>query len=127
MIPPSRECNILAKAACLQLGVDYYLPHLTFKSLVGLTASPTVVASASTGWNDLTLGGQATFDTAKDESLTTWTAGVGESSKYLSYCPSRRTRGLRLLGNEGILATGDIGKQKVKARGSLIDSLSDML
>ena len=47
------------------------------KGLVGLTASPTVTASASTGWNDLTLGGQATFDTAKDESLTAWTAGVG--------------------------------------------------
>lgn len=60
-----------------KLGIDYYLPHLTMKGLVGLTASPTVTASASTGWNDLTLGGQATFDTAKDESLTAWTAGVG--------------------------------------------------
>ena len=62
----------------LQLGIDYYLPHLTFKGLVGLTASPTVTASASTGWNDLTLGGQAVFDTAKDDSLTAWTAGVGK-------------------------------------------------
>lgn len=67
------ECRFL-----LQLGIDYYLPHITIKSLIGLTAAPTVTTSISTGWNDLAFGGQATFDTAKDDSLTTWTAGVGE-------------------------------------------------
>ena len=63
----------------MQLGIDYYLPHLTIKGLVGLTASPTVTASASTGWNDLTFGAQATFETSRDEPLTAWTAGIGES------------------------------------------------
>ena len=63
----------------LQLGVDYYLPHLTLKTLVGLTAAPTVNVAATTGWNDLVLGGTATFDVAKNNNLTAWTAGVGVS------------------------------------------------
>jgi voltage-dependent anion channel protein 2 len=61
----------------LKLSIEYYLPHVTAKALVGLTASPTINASLSTGWNDLTLGTNFTVDTAKNNSLTNWTAGVG--------------------------------------------------
>ena len=68
----------LSEVDLLQLSIEYYLPHVTAKALVGLTASPTINASLSTGWNDLTLGTNFTVDTAKNNSLTNWTAGVGE-------------------------------------------------
>jgi voltage-dependent anion channel protein 2 len=60
-----------------KLGIDYTLPHLTLKSTVGLTAAPAVDISATSGYNDVVFGGLATFDTAKNNSLTKWTLGVG--------------------------------------------------
>ena len=62
----------------MQLGIDYTLPHLTLKSLVGLTAAPAVDIAATSGYKDVVFGGLATFDTAKNNSLTKWSLGVGK-------------------------------------------------
>lgn len=57
--------------------IDYYLPHLTFKSIIGVTSAPVVNTFVTTGWNDLTFGGQALYDTAKNDGLVSWSAAIG--------------------------------------------------
>ena len=64
----------------MQATIDYYLPHLTFKSLINVSSAPVINASVTTGWNDLTFGGQGTFDTAKNETVESWSAAIGEPS-----------------------------------------------
>lgn len=68
----------LTNTACiLQLSLEYYLPHITVKALVGLNPSPTVNTAVSAGYNDFTFGGNFTVDTAKNDALTTYTVGAG--------------------------------------------------
>lgn len=57
--------------------IDYYLPHLTIKALVGVTSAPVVTASVTSGWNELTFGAQALYDSAKNENVQDWSAAIG--------------------------------------------------
>lgn len=58
------------------LGIDYAIPHLTVKTLVGLTSSPKVTVAATTGFKGAVLGGEAAYDTAKGN-ITKYTVGLG--------------------------------------------------
>lgn len=60
----------------LKVAVDYSVPHLTLKSLVSLAAAPKVDLAATTGYEGVTVGGTASFDSGKS-AITKWTAGVG--------------------------------------------------
>lgn len=60
----------------LKVAVDYALPHLTLKSLVSLAAAPKVDLAATTGYEGVTVGGTASFDSGKS-AITKWTAGIG--------------------------------------------------
>ena len=57
-----------------QLGLDYVVPHLHAKALIGLNATPKVDVAATTGVRDGALGVQAAYDTAKG-ALTAWSVG----------------------------------------------------
>jgi voltage-dependent anion channel protein 2 len=109
-----------------KLGVDYYLPHLTLKSVFGLTAQPTVNISASSGWNDLTFGGLATFDTAKDNNLTNWTAGVGYTANDFQVAAVLTDKGetVKITGAHTIDATqalaGEVSKAVHKDEATLV-------
>ena len=59
-----------------QLSAEYAIPHLTLKSAVGLTNQPKVDLAATTGYKDIVVGGEATYDSAKGQ-VTKWAAGVG--------------------------------------------------
>ena len=59
-----------------QLSAEYAIPHLTLKSAVGLTNQPKVDLAATTGYKDVVVGGEATYDSAKGQ-VTKWAAGVG--------------------------------------------------
>jgi voltage-dependent anion channel protein 2 len=59
-----------------KLAADYAVPHLTLKSTVSLVASPKLDLAATTGYDNFTVGGEASFDSAKS-AITKWTAGVG--------------------------------------------------
>lgn len=61
----------------VQLSADYSIPHLTLKSAVGLTSQPKVDLAATTGYKDIVIGGEATYDSAKGD-VTKWSAGAGE-------------------------------------------------
>ena len=69
----------LGSAPCAQLSAEYAIPHLTLKSAVGLTNQPKVDLAASTGYKDIVVGGEATYDSAKGQ-VTRWAAGVGARS-----------------------------------------------
>ena len=77
LFPSPVLLGLLISWIALQLNLEYYLPHITVKSLVGLTPSPTANTSVSAGYNDFTFGGNFTLDTAKNEPLTHWTVGAG--------------------------------------------------
>lgn len=64
--------------ACLQVLADYSVPHLTLKTGVGLTSQPKVDVAFTTGYKDVIFGGEATYDSAKND-LTKWSAGVGKA------------------------------------------------
>lgn len=55
--------------------VDYRVPHLALRSVVSLGATPKVDLQASTGADGFTVGGVATFDSAKN-AITKWSAGA---------------------------------------------------
>jgi hypothetical protein len=55
---------------------DYSIPHLTLKSAVGLTNQPKVDLAATTGYKDVVVGGDATYDSSKND-ITKWSAGIG--------------------------------------------------
>ena len=57
-----------------QLGLDYVVPHLHAKALIGLNGAPKVDLAATTGFKDGALGAQAAYDTAKG-ALTAWSVG----------------------------------------------------
>lgn len=59
-----------------KLLLDYAVPNLTLKAVVGLTAQPKVDLVASTGRLSYLLGGSAQYDTAT-ASVTTWSFGGG--------------------------------------------------
>ena len=57
-----------------QLGLDYVVPHLHAKALIGLTSTPRVDLAATTGARDGALGVSGTYDSAKG-ALTAWSIG----------------------------------------------------
>lgn len=60
-----------------KLGIDYSgVPHLLVKSSVSLTAAPKVDVAVTSGLNDVTVGGEVSYDAAKS-AITKWTVGVG--------------------------------------------------
>lgn len=59
-----------------KLQAEYSVPHLTLKSSVTLTAAPKVDIAATTGLEGVTMGGEASYDTAKS-AVTKWTVGAG--------------------------------------------------
>jgi hypothetical protein len=60
-----------------KLGIDYTgVPHLLVKSSVSLTAAPKVDVAVTSGLNDVTVGGEVSYDAAKS-AITKWTVGVG--------------------------------------------------
>ncbi|KAL4434099.1 hypothetical protein ABPG75_000540 [Micractinium tetrahymenae] len=57
--------------------VDYTaLPHVNARAAATLTAAPKLDVAVTTGFNDLTVGGEASYDTAKS-AITKWTVGAG--------------------------------------------------
>jgi len=63
-------------ASAAKVSADYVVPHLTVKTVVGLTQNPKIDLQATTGYKDCIFGGEATFDTNKQD-VTKWSAGVG--------------------------------------------------
>lgn len=59
-----------------KLQLDYSIPHVTLKTSSTLTAAPKVDVAASTGFEGVTVGGEASYDTAK-AAVTKWTVGLG--------------------------------------------------
>lgn len=59
-----------------KLAVDYSVPYLTLKSAVGMTASPKVDVSATTGYEGTVLGGDLGYDTNKG-AITRWSVAAG--------------------------------------------------
>ncbi|KXZ46183.1 hypothetical protein GPECTOR_46g252 [Gonium pectorale] len=59
-----------------KLTLDYSMPYLALKSTLGLTATPVVDVAASTGYQNVVLGGEASYDTAKS-ALTKYNFAVG--------------------------------------------------
>lgn len=59
-----------------KLSVDYANTHANLKSSVTLTAAPKVDVAATTGFEGVTVGGEASYDTAKS-AVTKWTVGLG--------------------------------------------------
>lgn len=57
--------------------VDYTaLPHVNARAAATLTAAPKLDVAATTGFNDLTVGGEASYDTATS-AITKWVVGAG--------------------------------------------------
>ena len=56
--------------------LDYAVPNLTLKAIVGLTAQPKMDLVASTGRSGYLLGGSAQYDTAT-ANVSTWSVGAG--------------------------------------------------
>lgn len=56
---------VLPDPASAKLGLEYAMPYLSLKSTVGLTATPVLDVAASTGYQNIVLGGEASYDTAK--------------------------------------------------------------
>ncbi|PSC73090.1 voltage-dependent anion-selective channel [Micractinium conductrix] len=52
------------------------IPHIHATAAATLTAAPKVDVAATTGFGDVTAGGEASYDTAKS-AITKWTVGVG--------------------------------------------------
>ena len=65
--------------------MDYVLPHLTVNGAVSLTSSPIIDIAATTGRADVFGGGQATFDSSKNE-ITAWTLGAGARVTRCTAC-----------------------------------------
>jgi hypothetical protein len=88
-----RHRDLLPKPGglALQATIDYYLPHVTFKTLIGVTSAPVVTQSVTTGWNDLTFGGQVRYDSAKNDGLIDWSAAVGEPPLPPLFLPTPST------------------------------------
>jgi voltage-dependent anion channel protein 2 len=59
-----------------KLALEYVLPHLTLKSIVGLTNTPRIDVQATTGYEGITFGVDTSYDTAKGQ-VTSWKAGAG--------------------------------------------------
>jgi voltage-dependent anion channel protein 2 len=60
----------------VQLTLDYAVPHLNTKTVIGLTSSPALNFSATTGANGVVAGADVAYDTAKS-ALTKWSLGLG--------------------------------------------------
>ena len=72
----STGCCAAFLPLCAQVGIDYILPHLTVNGSFSLTSSPVIEVAATTGRSDFFAGGQATFNSSRNE-VTAWTAGAG--------------------------------------------------
>lgn len=59
-----------------KLTLDYAVPHLNTKTVIGLTSSPALNFSATTGANGVVAGADVAYDTAKS-ALTKWSLGLG--------------------------------------------------
>ena len=60
----------------VQIDVGYKLPYISLLGSMGLTAQPKVVLAATTGKNNVVVGGEATYDT-RTAAVTKWHAGAG--------------------------------------------------
>jgi len=58
-----------------KLTLDYSVPHLTTKTVIGLSTSPSVQVSAATGTKNTIIGVDTTYMTGKG--LTKWAVGAG--------------------------------------------------
>jgi len=58
-----------------KLGLDYLRPHLTAKATVGLSSTPKVELSATSGVKDVAFGLSGAYDSAKG-SVSAWSAGA---------------------------------------------------
>lgn len=59
-----------------KLTLDYAIPHLTVKTNIGLTSSPSLDLALTAGQQGLFLGGQCSFSTAASE-VKSWACGAG--------------------------------------------------
>lgn len=59
-----------------KLGIDYIAPYINMKTLIGLTQSPKVDVAATTGYKDLTLGANLSYDSLKSD-VTAWSLVTG--------------------------------------------------
>jgi voltage-dependent anion channel protein 2 len=58
------------------IDVGYKLPYISLLGSMGLTAQPKVTLAATTGKNNVVVGGEATYDT-RTAAVTKWHAGAG--------------------------------------------------
>lgn len=65
----------LPDIAAAKLGLDYLRPHLTAKATVGLSATPKVELSATSGVRDVAFGVSGAYDAAKG-AVSAWSAGA---------------------------------------------------
>lgn len=65
----------LPDVAAAKLGLDYVRPHLTAKANVGISSTPKVELSATSGVKDVAFGASAAYDSAKG-AVSTWSAGA---------------------------------------------------
>jgi voltage-dependent anion channel protein 2 len=56
---------VLPDPASAKAGLEYAFPYLSLKSTVSLSSTPVVDASATTGYKNVLVGGEAAFDSAK--------------------------------------------------------------
>ncbi len=68
---------VVPDVATAKLGLEYSMPYIALKSTVGLTATPVVDIAASTGYQNVLLGGSASYDTSKS-ALTKYELALGE-------------------------------------------------
>mmetsp|Transcript_24169 Transcript_24169/g.61952 ORF Transcript_24169/g.61952 Transcript_24169/m.61952 type:complete len:275 (+) Transcript_24169:95-919(+) len=59
-----------------KLTLDYAMPHLNTKTVIGLTSSPLLNLTATTGSSGAIMGGDVAYDTGKS-AITKWSVGAG--------------------------------------------------
>lgn len=67
---------VLPDPASAKLALEYAMPYLSLKSTVGLNATPVLDVAASTGYQNVVLGAEASYDTSKSL-LTKYNAALG--------------------------------------------------
>lgn len=60
-----------------KLGLEHSIPHLNYKIGLGLTKAPVIDLTAATKFSRYIVGGEVTYDSAKDAPITKYAAGVG--------------------------------------------------
>lgn len=67
---------VVPDTATAKLGLEYTMPYLALKTTLGLTPNPLVDVAASTGYQNVLLGGTLVYDT-KSSALTKYEVALG--------------------------------------------------